>query len=381
MTHYAANRTTSPDRVLARATGAQEGELVPDVVYDVLRSPGEPLDVATRAATEPRFGHDFSRVRVHVGERAGESADAVGANAYAVGSHLVARGGLTFEANGPLLLHELSHVVQQGDREVPATGLTIAPPSSVAEREARAAGGGTTPLTGLTPLAGPTVLLRDPKPATAPGKKTIVVNLNKQTATALVDGKPVKTMPISSGKPGFRTRTGQFQIQEPQAGDRNHKSSSYGKCVSKKTGKSRSGSQAGCKGDEKYVGAPMNYYKRVYPQTGFHEGSTAVPSHGCIHLEKSDAAWMWEWADKGTSVFIEGGKSNDAKPKPKPKPTKPKAGKKTAALDSAAAGGDALQDEEVMAALELAEAEDVEGVEESDDEYEAWWDESEEANA
>src|SRR5438445_13389788 len=39
---------------------------VPDVIHDVLRSAGEPLDSATRALLEPRFGADFSRVPVRL---------------------------------------------------------------------------------------------------------------------------------------------------------------------------------------------------------------------------------------------------------------------------------------------------------------------------
>ena len=35
---------------------------VPPIVHEVLRSPGQPLDAATRAFMEPRFGHDFSRI-------------------------------------------------------------------------------------------------------------------------------------------------------------------------------------------------------------------------------------------------------------------------------------------------------------------------------
>ncbi|MFL5801928.1 MAG: DUF4157 domain-containing protein, partial [Roseiflexaceae bacterium] len=50
---------------------------VPPVVQDVLRSPGQPLDAGARAFMEPRFGHDFSGVRVHTGARAAESARAV----------------------------------------------------------------------------------------------------------------------------------------------------------------------------------------------------------------------------------------------------------------------------------------------------------------
>ena len=38
---------------------------VPPIVHDVLSSPGQALDTGTRAFMEPRFGHDFSQVRVH----------------------------------------------------------------------------------------------------------------------------------------------------------------------------------------------------------------------------------------------------------------------------------------------------------------------------
>jgi hypothetical protein len=34
----------------------------PPIVHEVLRSPGQPLDPATRAFMEPRFGHDFSHI-------------------------------------------------------------------------------------------------------------------------------------------------------------------------------------------------------------------------------------------------------------------------------------------------------------------------------
>ena len=42
-----------------------QGQDVPPIVHEVLRSPGQPLDPATRAYMEPRFGHDLSKVRVH----------------------------------------------------------------------------------------------------------------------------------------------------------------------------------------------------------------------------------------------------------------------------------------------------------------------------
>ncbi len=89
----------------------------PPIVHDVLRSPGQPLDTATRAFFEPRFGADFSRVRVHTDARASESARSVNAMAYAVGSNVVFKSG-TYCPHAPegrkLLAHELAHVVQQG---------------------------------------------------------------------------------------------------------------------------------------------------------------------------------------------------------------------------------------------------------------------------
>jgi len=54
----------------------------PPIVRDVLCSPGQPIDAATRAFMEPRFGLDFSRVRIHADARAAESARSVHASAY-----------------------------------------------------------------------------------------------------------------------------------------------------------------------------------------------------------------------------------------------------------------------------------------------------------
>jgi hypothetical protein len=49
----------------------------PDIVHEVLRTPGQALDSTTRGFFEPRFGHDFSEVRVHVGPDADQSARSV----------------------------------------------------------------------------------------------------------------------------------------------------------------------------------------------------------------------------------------------------------------------------------------------------------------
>lgn len=56
--------------------------VAPPIVPEVLRSPGQPLDPAPHAFTEPRFGHDFSRVRVQADRKAPESASAINPLAY-----------------------------------------------------------------------------------------------------------------------------------------------------------------------------------------------------------------------------------------------------------------------------------------------------------
>lgn len=89
---------------------------VPPVVHDVLSSPGQPLDAGTRAFMEPRFGHDFSRVRVHTDAKAAESAQTVNALAYTVGRDVVFGTGQYRPARSSgrqLLAHELVHTVQQ----------------------------------------------------------------------------------------------------------------------------------------------------------------------------------------------------------------------------------------------------------------------------
>jgi hypothetical protein len=89
---------------------------VPPIVHEVLRSPGQPLDVEARAFMEPHFGHDFSQVRIHTDGPAVESAQAVNALAYTVGNNVVFGAGQyapTMNAGRRLLAHELTHVVQQ----------------------------------------------------------------------------------------------------------------------------------------------------------------------------------------------------------------------------------------------------------------------------
>ena len=76
-----------------RAGAVADESEAPSAVHEVLGSPGRPLDAGTRAFFEPRFGVDFSRVRVHDDDRAALSTRQVGARAYAVGNHIVFDAG------------------------------------------------------------------------------------------------------------------------------------------------------------------------------------------------------------------------------------------------------------------------------------------------
>jgi len=130
--HELQRKTQDPKKTSTRSAA------IPPVVDEVLNSSGQPLDTATRAFMEPRFGHDFSQVRVHTDPRAGESAEAVNAQAYTVGRDVVFAPGQyqpTTEAGNAVLAHELSHVVQQDDVAGHAAS-TISHPSDSSEREA-----------------------------------------------------------------------------------------------------------------------------------------------------------------------------------------------------------------------------------------------------
>jgi Domain of unknown function (DUF4157) len=111
---------------------------VPPIVHDVLRSPGQALDPTTRAYFEPRFGRDFSQVRVHTDEMAEASARAVGAVAYTVGQDVVFRRGRYAPgtcSGRKLLGHELTHSIQQSPAAA-GFSLEIGSPDTAAEREA-----------------------------------------------------------------------------------------------------------------------------------------------------------------------------------------------------------------------------------------------------
>lgn len=133
-------------QMLADEAAANEQDEQASPVHDVVgRGGGEPLDKSVRSSMESSFGQDFGDVRVHTDSQASKSAEAVGANAYTVGSDIVFRSG-HFDTASPTgqrtIAHELSHVVQQRSGPVDGTeapgGIRLSDPSDKFERAADA---------------------------------------------------------------------------------------------------------------------------------------------------------------------------------------------------------------------------------------------------
>ena len=129
---------------VSRLVGEDEAATGPRRVRDVLSArSGAPLDPATSDLMTQRLGHDFSDVRVHTDTAASESARAVNAHAYTVGSDIVFQSDRyqpDTDSGRRMIAHELTHVVQQRSGPVDGTpvggGVRVSHPSDSFERAA-----------------------------------------------------------------------------------------------------------------------------------------------------------------------------------------------------------------------------------------------------
>ncbi len=77
---------------------------------------GAPLPASEREFFEPRFGHDFSAVRIHAGDSADEASRSIGARAFTLRNSIAfARGEYRPGSldGRRLIAHELTHTIQQ----------------------------------------------------------------------------------------------------------------------------------------------------------------------------------------------------------------------------------------------------------------------------
>lgn len=132
-------------------SGSEHAATAETSVASPTRGNGQPLSTSARSYFEPRFGHDFSQVRVHSDAQAAEAAQHLRARAFTVGSHVAFGAGQYAPSSTDgrrLLAHELTHVVQQ------AGNAQLGP---VIQRAPRAdTHAGLFELTRHNPLGGPT---------------------------------------------------------------------------------------------------------------------------------------------------------------------------------------------------------------------------------
>ena len=108
--------------IQSRQNSAPEPRISPvfDARIQSHRGKGESLPSSMRAFFEPRFGYDFSGVRIHTDGNAAETARAMNAQAFTLGRNIVFGKGeyrLGIFEGQKLLAHELTHVIQQGSTQ------------------------------------------------------------------------------------------------------------------------------------------------------------------------------------------------------------------------------------------------------------------------
>jgi hypothetical protein len=117
------NQRNNPDdyEIHRKPSGSPQLAEASPIVHKTLRSDGIPLDSDTLAFMEPRFGHDFSHIRIHTDAAAEQSARDIHSHAYTAGHNIVFGSGRyaprTAEGNR-LIAHELTHVMQQNAKGV-----------------------------------------------------------------------------------------------------------------------------------------------------------------------------------------------------------------------------------------------------------------------
>lgn len=181
---------------------------------------------------------------------------------------------------------------------------------------ALAQAGGPRPMDGKRMKKPASLIGRQPKPvvnkdlASAINSENsyAVISLSKQRLYLMTADQVYIDSPISSGKRGHSTPTGNFNIMQKHA---DHRSSIYGSFVDRRGRVVRSGVSTkidSAPSGTRYVGAPMKYFCRLTGSgVGFHIGILPgyPASHGCIRLPEDIAPLIYEKVKVGTRVRVE----------------------------------------------------------------------------
>jgi lipoprotein-anchoring transpeptidase ErfK/SrfK len=138
------------------------------------------------------------------------------------------------------------------------------------------------------------------------GRSSIVVSLREQEAYLYRGKNRTASSRISSGREGYRTPVGRFQVIRK---DEDHRSSVYGDYVdaSGKVVKANVDSRRDRKPPHShFVGAPMPYFLEFSPGYGLHQGYLPgePASHGCIRMPYWKARQNYQAVRIGTLVVI-----------------------------------------------------------------------------
>jgi hypothetical protein len=105
-------------------------ELTDDLKSQIpaIRGGGQPLPKSERGFFEPRFGADFSGVRVHSDSKANQLARSINAKAFTIGQDVVFGSGQYSPGSRmgrSLLAHEMTHVVQQSSAKTKGNSSSV----------------------------------------------------------------------------------------------------------------------------------------------------------------------------------------------------------------------------------------------------------------
>jgi hypothetical protein len=169
-TYVQGGRVLRPGHSLILRSRAGTGPETPNFVHanpDIGLHAGQPLPASVRSFFEPRFGYDFSQVRIHQNRRAADTARRLNARAFTLGRDIVFADGEYVPgsyAGKKLIAHELTHVIQQNQASRPwvqryrfdaypaAGGAEFGGLGAYAERQEREGRSHATPVTDLTDL-------------------------------------------------------------------------------------------------------------------------------------------------------------------------------------------------------------------------------------
>jgi hypothetical protein len=258
---------TTPRIQRNTAQTSEEADTAPASVDRVLASSGRPLDPALQQDMGNRFSYDFSRVRVHSGATAEQSARDVNANAYTVGHNIVFGAGQYSpgaQEGRRLLAHELTHVVQQGESHAPSS----------ATQTLRAQPKKKTPAKKTKPKVPMTCGRPSRKVA---GNEITQVNLDVGAHTLTIDWKDPKKIP--SGSAGTHNISPGTGLCCKDCNDDKVSQTSGSLCTPK--GGSWPVSSTGCALSGHPTAKNPTYFQRG--GIAIHSGNTSSPprSHGC----------------------------------------------------------------------------------------------------